>query len=58
MTTRHELDLENQLSAARKLCGFQLEKIQRLKAEIRRQKKRVESLESRLKLADLAGAEA
>ena len=41
MTKREQRQLETELRAARQLCGWQLEKIQRLKAEIVRLKKRL-----------------
>ena len=58
MTKREQRQLETELRAARQLCGWQLEKIQRLKKQIARLERRISALESRLKLADLAGAEA
>ena len=58
MTKREQRQLETELRAARQLGGFQLEKLQRQKKTIARLERRVEKLESRLKLADLAGAEA
>ena len=58
MTKREQRQLEIELRAARQLGGFQLEKLQRQKKTIARLERRVEKLESRLKLADLAGAEA
>lgn len=56
--TKREKQLERELDAAGALCAAQWTKIKRLERQVKRLDGRIAALESRLKLADLAGAEA
>ena len=56
--TKREQQLEKELNAAGALCAAQWTKIKRHEKQIARLEKRIDALESRLKLADLAGVKA
>ena len=55
--TKREKQLERELDAAGALCSAQWTKIKRHEKQIARLELRIDTLENKLKLAGLAGAE-